>query len=95
MPFNPNMGNPNQFQPMSPGQRQIEHARHLGTVLAEADYRRRRDSRAEKAQPLPSRNCHMPHSCNAYCTNCGERSQPQSANRGIEGPSMQGKELSS
>jgi hypothetical protein len=54
MPFNPNMGNPNQFQPMSPGQRQIEYARHLGTVLAEADYRRRRDSRAGKAQPLPS-----------------------------------------
>jgi hypothetical protein len=88
MPFNPNWGNPNQFQPMSPGQRQRAYAQHVGTMQAQEYYRRRKALRSEKAQQASScRNCHTPmRSGNAYCTNCGEHSQPQSANRGIERP---------
>jgi hypothetical protein len=66
--------------------RQAEYGRRVGTALAEADYRRRKALRAEKAQRASScRNCHVPmRAGNAYCTNCGEHSQPQSANRGVE-----------
>lgn len=78
MPFNPNFRNPSQFGNMSPQQRQIAHAQHVGTLQAEEYYRRRRDSRAEKADRASSCvNCHMPMGAgNAYCTNCGGYSQP-------------------
>jgi hypothetical protein len=78
MSFNPNFRNPSQSRPMSSQQRQIEYARHVGTLQAEEYYRRRRGSRAEKADRASSCvNCDMPMGAgNAYCTSCGVYSQP-------------------
>jgi hypothetical protein len=89
MSFNPNWGNPNQFQPMSPGDRQMAYAQHVGTLQAQEYYRRRRASRAEKAQRASSCGyCHMPmRAGNAYCTNCAGYAQPlPSARRGVGRP---------
>lgn len=84
------MYNPNQFRPMSPQQRQIEYARHQGTALAEADYRRRKALRAAQAQrPTNCERCHVPMRVgSAYCTHCGAPVQPpRSAQRGTGTPS--------
>jgi len=87
MPFSPNRYYP--FSQTNGLSTQAEYGRRVGQALAEADYQRRKTLRAEKARQASScRNCHMPmRAGNAYCTNCGKYSQPQSANRGVARPS--------
>jgi hypothetical protein len=89
MPFNPNWGNPNQSRMMSPGERQIAYAQHVGTQQAQEYYLRRKNSRSEKAERASSCGyCHMLIGAgNAYCTNCGKPAHPlPSARRGAERP---------